>query len=276
MDGTEIYRYLDYRKFLADWFREKKEVNPLFSHRAFARKAGQASPSLLLHVIEGKRNLTPVTQEAFVKALGLKAEEIDFFAALVNLEQAETQEERNRAWEQVRATRRFREARRLEGESVEYLSAWYYPAVRELALCQGFVADPDWIAATLRPRIRPAQAKKAIELLIALGMLKPEGDRLVPSDASIATPHEVAALAAYNYHRGMIERAQDALEAPPKERHYCALTVAVPESLLPRLKRELDAFQERLLDLCDGNTDPKQRVYQINLQLLPLSQATEG
>ena len=40
MDGAEIYRYLDYRKFLADWFREKKEANPLFSHRAFARKAG--------------------------------------------------------------------------------------------------------------------------------------------------------------------------------------------------------------------------------------------
>ncbi|HND31034.1 MAG TPA: TIGR02147 family protein, partial [Myxococcota bacterium] len=93
MDGAEIYRYLDYRKFLADWFREKKEANPLFSHRAFARKAGQASPSLLLHVIEGKRNLTPITLEAFVKALGLKSEEVEFFTTLVNLDQAETQEE---------------------------------------------------------------------------------------------------------------------------------------------------------------------------------------
>ena len=37
--GISIYEYMDYRQFLADWFRLKKSMNPRFSHRTFAQKA---------------------------------------------------------------------------------------------------------------------------------------------------------------------------------------------------------------------------------------------
>lgn len=269
----DLFQHLDFRRYLGDWFAARKAANPRFSHRAFARKAGQASPSLLLAVIAGKRNLTPPTTLAFARAMGLDADEVDFFTALVELGQAESPEERAAAWEKVRAARRFREARRLDGDAVEYLSCWYYPAVRELATCAGFRADADWIAASLRPRITPAQAKKALDLLLSLGLLARRADGGVDVTAtSVATPHEVAALAAYEYHRGMLERAAEALAtATPSERHYCGVTVAIPASLVPLLKRELDAMQERLLDLCDSAEGPRQRVFQLNLQLLPLS-----
>lgn len=272
-DAPDLFQYLDFRRFLGDWFAAKKAANPRYSHRAFARKAGQASPSLLHAVIAGKRNLTPATVAAFAAALGLDAAETEFFGALVDLGQAETPDARAAAWEKVRAAKRFREARRLDGDAVEYLSCWYYPAIRELATCAGFRADPEWIAATLRPRITPAQARKGLDLLLALGLLarRPDGGVEVTT-TSLVTPHEVAALAVYEYHRGMLARAAEALStAAPPERHYCGVTVAIPEALVPLLKRELDAVQERLLDLCDSAEGPRTRVYQLNLQLLPLS-----
>jgi uncharacterized protein (TIGR02147 family) len=173
----------------------------------------------------------------------------------------------------VRAAKRFRGARRLDGEAVEYLSCWYYAAVRELATCALFQPDPEWIATALRPRITPAQARKAVELLLSLGMFerRPDGGINVTT-VSVATPHEVAALAAYEYHRNMLARAVEALStSAPVERHYCGVTVAIPASLVPMLKKELDAVQERLLDLCDSATAARERVYQINLQLVPLS-----
>lgn len=274
MSGPDLYTYLDYRRYLRDWFDAKKAANPRYSHRAFARRAGVSSPSLLLAVIEGKRNLTPATIDGFVTAMGLSGEPAAFFAALVALDQAETLEDRNRAWERVRAVRRFREARHLAGEGVEYLSCWYYPAIRELAATDGFRSDPEWIAATLRPRVTVTQARKALDVLTALGLLRPdETGHLVPAEASVVTPHEVAGMAAMNYHLGMVDRARAALaESHHTERHYLAVTVAIPQALLPRLKRELDAFQERLLDLCDGAEDPKERVVQLNLQLFPLSE----
>ncbi|MFZ5479531.1 MAG: TIGR02147 family protein [Myxococcota bacterium] len=278
MEAPDLFRYLDYRLFLADWFEARKRANPRFSHRAFARRAGQRSPSLLLHVIAGKRNLTATTTGAFARAMYLRPDEQEFFGALVQLAQAGSVEDRNRAWERVRATRRFREARRLEGDGFEYLSAWYYPAIRELAMCGGFRPDPEWIAATLRPRVTPSQARKALELLLSLGLLRRTDDgQLVAAEASVATPHEVGGLASLNYHRGMSERAREAVaEVPADQRHYCAVTVSIPATLVPRLKRELDALQERLLDLCDGHEGPRDHVYQVNLQLFPLSAPTTG
>lgn len=268
----DLFSYLDYRRYLNDWFAWKKAKNSRFSHRAFMQRAGLSSPSLLLSVMEGKRNLTPSTTEAFIKALGCASEAADFFQNLVALSQAESLEERNEAWEKVRATRRFREARVLDGAAVEYLSCWYYPAIRELAACGQFQADPEWIAMTLQPRITTAQARKGLELLQMLGMLKPDADgQLRPAEASLVTPHEVAGMAAMNYHVGMVGRAAEALAVPPGQRHYCAVTVAIPSALLPRLKHEIDRFQERILDLCDSTEDPKSAVYQFNMQLFPLS-----
>ena len=82
----DIFSYLDHRAYLDDWFQWKKEENPRFSHRLFARKAGQRSPSLLLSVIKGKRNLTDATAVAFAGAMQLSEEEEGIFLLLIRLE----------------------------------------------------------------------------------------------------------------------------------------------------------------------------------------------
>jgi uncharacterized protein (TIGR02147 family) len=271
---VDVFTYLDHRRFLADWFRAKKAGNPRFSHRMFARLAGQKSPSLLLQVIRAERNLTPATAEAFCKAMKLPAEEAAFFFDLVRLDAAKSQAEQNEAWARISASRRFREARTLEGQGVEYISHWYYPAIRELASRDDFDADPTWIARTLRPRITVAQARKAVALLLSLGLLVEREDGSVRSgEASVVTPHEVAGLAARNYHRGMLELARDSVEcAAPAERHLLGVTVCIPRSLVPELKRELNAFQERLLDLCDRAEGAPESVVQLQLALFPLSE----
>jgi uncharacterized protein (TIGR02147 family) len=273
-----VYDYLDFREFLRDWFAAKKEANPNFSHRVFARRGGQKSPSLLHHVMEGKRNLTPSTTESFVTALDLSAPEASFFGLLVELGQARSDSERNTAWERIAATRRFREARKIEGAGFEYLSSWYYPAIRELAHRPDFVDDAEWIGRTLRPRISAAKARRAVEALLGMGLLvRTTEGQLRPAEASVVTPHEVAGLAVHNYHQGMLERAREAIDAfDPEERHLGGVTVAVPLSLVPRLKEEVAAFQERILHLCDTAPELKDRVYQFNLQLFPLSEPRES
>ena len=39
MSLPDLYAYLDYRKYLEDWFDARKAANPRFSHRMFARRA---------------------------------------------------------------------------------------------------------------------------------------------------------------------------------------------------------------------------------------------
>lgn len=268
-----IFEYLDYRAFLGDWFAARKAADKRYSHRRFARRAGVSSPSLLSEVIAGRRNLTTRTEEGFLRALALDHDSARFFTALVAYDQAATVEERNAAWQRVSASRRFREARPIADGLVRYLSCWYLPAVRELAHCDGFRGDPAWIARTLHPRITEAQARDALETLTSLGLLQadPRG-RLRPCDVSLVTPHEVAGLAGHNYHQAMLARAAEALSTVDyRERHFCGVTVAVPRHALPKLKDELDAFQERLLELCDQQVDEAEQVFQLSLQLFPLS-----
>lgn len=267
------FQYLDYRAYLRAWFAERKASEPGFGHRVFVQRVGRSSPSMLLDIMRGPRKLSDALVPRFVDALGLSGEEAVFFASLVAFNQAETPTQKATAWESVRASRRFWQARRLGGDATRYLAFWYIPAIRELANCKGFRGEPEWIARRLQPSITTGEARAAIATLLELGFLTKSAEGILqPTKETIVTPHEVSGSDVMHYHADMTERAAGALErTPAKERNYSGLIVAVPMSLLPQLKRELDALQERLLDLCDSEETPHERVYQINLQLLPLS-----
>ncbi|MFT5683599.1 MAG: hypothetical protein ACI8RZ_004531 [Myxococcota bacterium] len=271
--SPDVFRYLDHRKFLSDWFAWKKSSNSRFSHRMFARLAQQRSPSLLMHVIRNERNLTATTSAAFCKAMGLDREERAFFTMLVEFDRADNNAERNLIWERLSASRRFVAARSIDGGAFRYLSRWYYPAIRELAACENFQGDPAWIAAVLRPKITASQAAEALSVMLELGLLsRDDAGTIQLTEATVATPHQVQGLAVHNYHQGMIGRAEESIERFSKtERHLSAITVAIPAELVPSLKAEIDAFQERILDLCDSAEGSATRVYQFNMQLFPLS-----
>lgn len=81
-----VLEYSDHRAYLEDWFQWKKSQNARFSHRLFARLAGQRSPSLLLSVIKGERNLTDKTAEAFARAMSLPDAERAVFCMMVKLD----------------------------------------------------------------------------------------------------------------------------------------------------------------------------------------------
>ena len=272
-DKPPLYRFLSYRDWLRDWYTAQKETDRRFSYRLFARRAGVRSPSLLKEVIDGKRNLTAQTLEGFIRACRLTHDEAAFFSDLVAFDQAATDAERNEAWERIAARRRFQQARPVEGAMVAYLSHWFIPATRELALRKDFQASPEWVAARLRPRVRVTQAAHALDALRTLGMLVEDADGSVrPTDVSVSTPHEIAGLAANNYHREMLERARDAIEeVHADERHLAGATVAIPTDLVPRLKEEVGHAVRRLMHLCDEQADQAERVYQLHVALVPLS-----
>lgn len=269
----QIYDYLDYRAFLRDWYDAAKKSASGTSFRKLSKAAGFSSSSALSHIMSGDRNLSSESTEAVAVAFGLDEPGTEFFRALVALDQGRTEEERNEAWAYLSATKRFRSARRLQGDSVRFLSTWFMPAVHQLAACEDFRPDPEWIASAMRPGITVEQAQEALEVLTSIGLLRPREDgSLEPVDATLVVPPEVEQLAVCNYYRQMSERGGASVAGfQPEERHLLGVTVAIPPDLLPAVKTELDRMQARLLDLCDGAAEPAQTVYQINLQFFPLA-----
>lgn len=275
--NPSVFEFLDYRSFLRSCYQAQKARRPQYSYRLFSRLAGLRSPNFLKLVIEGQRNLGPESIPKFAKALGLNAAEAEFFTDLVTFEQATSVDEKSRAFERIAASRRFRVARRIEGELFAYLSSWHHPAIRELAARADFRDDPKWIAAQLQPPIAASAAAASLKLLLSLGLLvrNEQSGRLERSEPTLTTEHEVRSLAAANFHRTMMERAAAAIEdVPPAERDLAALTVCISAKTAAQVKERIHRFREELTELCDSDPDGKV-VYQLNVQWFPLSKTGE-
>ncbi len=275
--GVSVYDFLDYRAYLRAYYEAAKRTRPSFSFRLFSKLAGLRSPNFLKLVIEGERNLGADSIARFAVALGLDAPDSEFFADLVAFGQAQTMGEKNRAFERIAASRRFRQARRIDGELFAYLSHWYHPAVRELAARADFREDPRWIAAELRPKITVAEAAEALKLLLSLGLLVRDANsgRIVRGEPTLTTEHEVSALGAAAFHRQMLERAGQSIELFSREkRDLAALTVCVSPKTAALVKERIHQFREALAEICDSDEEGRV-VYQLNVQWFPLSSAEE-
>jgi uncharacterized protein (TIGR02147 family) len=268
----DVFHYLDYRSFLRDWYIEHNRDGRTLSYRAFARRAGLKSPNYLKLVIDGARNLSSKMAEQFAKALGLEGEPASYFVDLVAFNQASTQKERNRQYSRLTSFRSYKKAHRLDMAHAAYHSAWYLPAIRELAATSRFRNDPEWISRALLPPITRAEAQRAIETLVELGMLVPEADgRLRQTEALVSTGPETKGLFIANYHRAMMERAAAAIDlVPAEERDISSLTLCTGEDGIQRLKARVQRFRRELLEQSELEDDPV-RVVQLNFQIFPLS-----
>lgn len=274
---VNIFSYVDYRTFLKDLCRRKKEENPTFSFRNFARVAGFSSCSFLKMVMDGKRNLSPDSARRFASALKLSRTERNFFLDLVLFTQATDHEEKDRCCRRLTSHRNFLKAQRLSKEHLDYFSHWYYSAIREMAHLKTFRDDPAWIAKKLTPQITPAEARTAVEDLIRLGILvRTEAGRLVPAERDVTVESGVRSMAMMNYHRSMCLRAADALMGnKPKDRNHITITAAISREKFEEAKRRLEIYRRELCELFSGCPEAE-TVYQINLQLFHLTEVPDA
>ncbi|MDD9946980.1 MAG: TIGR02147 family protein [Myxococcales bacterium] len=268
----DVFRYLDYRVFLADHYRARKARG--FSYRRFSSAAGVSSPSYLKLVIEGQRNLTAAMAERFATACRLEGDAASYFQELVRFNQATDDQERSETYRRLSGFQRYRRAQKLELAHAAYHANWFMPAIRELVASPDFREDPAWIGKRLSPAVPARQVARALKILLDLGLLtRNDHGRLTQASAVVSTGGQTASLHIGNYHRGMLERASEAIELAPKERRdISSLTLRVRESAIGELKQRLARFRRELLDFEEGEVDGDQ-VVQVNLQLFPLTAA---
>src|SRR5690606_4572701 len=104
---VDVFRYHDYRSFLADFYDAKKRRTQGFSYRAFSRAAGLGAPNYLKLVIDGQRNLTPTMAQRFASTCGLGREACEYFGVLVTFTQATSSDERAEAYQRLTRFRRY-------------------------------------------------------------------------------------------------------------------------------------------------------------------------
>lgn len=269
-----IYRYLDYRQFLRDFYEERKRTTKSMSLRNFAKSAGLASWNYLKLVMEGKRNLTPESVGKFAIALRLKKREADFFRSLVWMNQAIDPEEKQRHFEELLVHQRFCKIHHIERDVYALLSHWYIAAVHELVALPGFDADPYWIANQLVPKISPAEAKQALQVLERLRLIVVDArtGKARHTKAHCTTPHEVASIAAVSFHDGMLALARQAIrQVPSHQRDISGLTLALSRKQFDAARAIIREFR-RKLHATFADHSAAEAVYQVNIQLFPVSE----
>ncbi len=271
---SDVYGYLDYRAYLRDFYAARKAKSVGFSYRSFSRRAGVSSPNYLKLVIEGQRSLSAKMAERFAQACGLDSDASRYFVHLVAFNQAKTSAERALHYGKLTSFQKYRQAHKLEIAHAAYFSDWYIPAIRELAAARDFKDDPEWIADQLVPSITPLQAQRALETLVALGLLlKNEQGRLVQADVLLSTGPETRGLHIAAFHRAMTQRAIESIDlVAAQDRDISSLTLCLGRGGLRAFKERLQRVRRELLELSALESEPEQ-VVQINFQLFPLSRA---
>ncbi len=272
MKRPVVYKYFDYRVFLKDMFQFRKLKNKIFSYRYFSSKSGFSSPNFLKLVIDEKRNLTNSSIAKVAKGFGLKKQEREFFENLVFMNQATVHDEKNHYYKKMMSMRGYTEIHKIDKDSYNYFSKWYYPVIREVITFNSHFQSPEKIARLLFPKITAKEAERAIKLLSELGLIKQNQDgHWEQSNQAISTGSEVKSLVVGNYHREMIKLASESIDRHPAgKRDISALTLSVKEKKISEIKARIESFRKELMDLACQDENPDQ-VIQINIQAFPLT-----
>jgi uncharacterized protein (TIGR02147 family) len=278
-----IFDYTDYRKYLSDFYTFQKKKMKFFSYRYFAKKIGINSIGLYKDVVEGRQHIGKALIFKFSAAIGHTKKEAEYFENMVYFNDAKTVEERKLFFARMLACQGSK-AKIVEVSKYEYYSKWYYSAVRALLSCDRFSDGPEdlkKIAKTLNPQIRAAQAKKAIAILENLGFItRNENGLFVVVDSAITTgtvkpDKNIAALNIINFQKEMLKLAADAFDRfPAAQSNMSTLTIGISAATLVNIKEELSALRGKIAVMAE-NERAADRIYQLNMQLFPLSNTYE-
>ena len=266
-----VFEYIDYRRYLKDFYDFQKKTKKYFSYRFFAQKAGINSPILLKMVFDGKRNLSRKTLEKFIDGLYLKEKEAIYFRNLVLFNQAKSALEKQEHYRVLRSMAQQVPQYIMENDHFDYFDKWYFSVVRE-GVCQyDYKGDWEKIASCVEPPITPAQAQEAVTWLLGQGFVKKiKNGRFEQVHKAVATRSEVHSLVVRNFNRKMIQLAERSLDSVPmNERYATGITVGLTSEAYNVLVAEVEAFRDRVVNIVDA-LDAGDRVYQVNIQMYPL------
>lgn len=271
----KIFGYDDYRKFLGDFFSEQKRISEIFSNRYFAMKAGFKSSSYILSIIKGRFNLSYATLHKTISAMELNGASAQFFENLVFYNQAKEFDEREKYFQKLEEIRKRTNFYKLDNRQYEYIKAWYFLVLREIAVLFDWKDDFKKLARMIRPQISTEEARSAIGIMLEIGLLTKDDSGHYHQNSASLNLEGVPKYLLTNLKKELIMRGADAVQVIDKSERFAAF------STLTMCKETFDFACEVLEDarrkiigksLNDSNPD---KVFEMNVLLFPVSHSID-
>lgn len=271
MNSPVVFQYHDYRAFIRDWLAHLRVGRSRVSMRTLAREVGLSVTALSL-ILKGTRKLSPEFLPKMVKVLKLNPAEARFLEDMVELGDSDSPEIRHRAFDRMSRSKTYRKQNPNEAHAYQYLTHWYFVAIRELANHPDFRPDPIWIRAQLKNKVPLQEIQKALNFLLENGYLERQADGSIrPPSKPIECLSGVYRLALAQFHREMLALATEAIDTTSSEnRILMGYTMAVDAKGYDQVRAIIEAAYEQIKKLALNSTKAE-AVYHVELAGFPLT-----
>lgn len=266
-----FFDFLNYRELLKETLENKKRENPYFSYRWLSKRAGISSTGFLSLVLNGKRNISPDLASRLCDALKFTKKESAYFTTLVRYNQSENPDEKKRLFEELLALRPSN-ARSIASDQQQYFNKWYYSAIREIISLVEISDNYRQISEMIAPQISIQEVRKAIDLLLRLGLIYRDQNHILRRTDNLITSAgaSIDPSAIRKYQSDTIDLAKSALYNVEKElRDISTITLSTNKEGMEMIRARLEQCRSEIMAIVSQSKNCD-RVIQLNMQLFPL------
>lgn len=282
-----ISDYMDYRRYLADWYAYRRklsegEIRP-YSYQMFSAAANIRSPNYLKMIIEARRNLSDDMVGKFAKALGLNKEHTEEFRYLVHSSQASDPVERNVYLQKLSSLRVDRKLKsgEIDRKTWEKIPNWVAWIIYAMVDQEGVKFDLPTLKRLLRGKASESEIDEGLSSLLAGGELvrDEKSGELMKARHLIDNPEDVpVALVRKLQAQLMLLGLESLYQDAPVDREFGTLTMSLTKAEFEEVKFKLRQLRKSIhKDNAIARGQGKgERVYQLNIQLFPVSNRADG
>lgn len=282
LQPPSVSESMDYRKFLEDFYLYKRELTKRdlrpYSYAMFSAAANIRSPNYLRMIIEGKRNLSEDMILKFAKAMHLSKEDTTDFKLLVLYNQASEPAERNMLLKELADHRVGLKLKsgEIDRKTWEKIPSWITWILYAMIDQTGVKFNATELRELLRKKASTDEIQAALNALVETGeaTLDMESGTLTKNRSLIESADDIPValvrkLQAQLMYLGMESLFQDS----PTEREFGTATLSLTQAEFDELKFKLRQMRKSVQkDNSVRRANSKgERVYQLNLQLFPVT-----
>jgi uncharacterized protein (TIGR02147 family) len=260
-----IYEYDDSIHFLKSTLQAKAKLNSSYSLRAFAKKLGLSAGGLSL-VLNKKKKLSSERAHDIARALELKADEADYFMAMIQLEGAKSETLRMEYLDKLRKMNpKLNHSKNLKQtilplEHFKLVSEWYGLAILELL--SG--VEGKWTSSAIQRKLKLSkiEVEVMLERLGRLEMIEEcDGEYRRVVDTVMVSSHAPNE-ALRNYYEAIHDKSKQSIRTQsPEEKVIGWQVFAFDPTQLDEVRKLTDEYLTKLEELSLQGKN-KSEVYQ--------------
>lgn len=282
----QVGDYLNYRDFLRAFYLYKRETTKShirrYNYSYFSAAADIRSPNYLRLVIEGQRNLSEEMAFRFARAMQLNKEATDEFVLLVLYNQETDPSLRNQYLKNLSDFRLQKSLRQglIDKKTNDRIPNWIGWILFALLDQEGASFTLPHLKQLLRNKASETEIQNALNKLLESGELiaDPETGEVKKGRSLIDNPEDIPVVLIRRLQTQLMCLGLESLfQDSPTEREFGTLTLSLNKKEFEDLRFQLRKFRKQIhKDNSIHRMQSKgERVYQMNLQLYPVTDKSQ-